>query len=155
MGFLGRIGRAISKPFRRKKKRRKPKRAAPEEVEYIEPTEVEVEPPDLEGEGEIEDVTGTLPEGYRVVDYANTNGEWMNTDPVGKVTTDGSRMGQGDPPPTTEDIEASPWINVGFQDADGEWYYRWIQGPFDEEFWIDDAIEQLAHEYGISYGSAA
>lgn len=95
-------------------------------------------------------------ENYRVVDYRHTNPNgstsWKNTDPEGFVTTDGSREGEGDPEPTTQDIEDSPYVNVGFQDADGEWHYYWIDGPFDEEFWIDDAIEQIVDEYGIVLG---
>lgn len=102
----------------------------------------------------MEDVTD-----YRIVDYEHVNEagvrEWRNTDPEGSITTDGSREGQGDPDPTTEDIENSDWVNVGFQDKDGEWYYYWIQGPFDEDFWIDDAIEQIVGEYGIVLGEAA
>lgn len=95
-------------------------------------------------------------EDYRVVDYRHTNEdgstEWRNTDPRGTVTTDGSREGQGDDPPTTQDIEESPYVNVGFKDSDGEWHYYWIDGPLDEEFWIDDAIEQIVDEYGIVLG---
>lgn len=94
-------------------------------------------------------------EPYRVVDYQDVGGTWRNTDPEGRVTTDGSRMGQGDPEPTTADIEASDWVNIGFQDDDGEWHYYWIFGPFDEDFWLDDAIEQIVHEYGIAYGAGA
>lgn len=95
-------------------------------------------------------------EDYRVVDYRHTNEdgstEWRNTDPKGEVTTDGSREGEGDPPPIEQDIVESPFVNVGFQDKDGEWHYYWIDGPFDEEFWLDDAIEQIVHEYGIVLG---
>lgn len=99
---------------------------------------------------------------YRIVDYQKTiendKGEsekvWMNTDPKGSVTTDGSRMGQGDPDPTTEDIENSDWVNVGFQDKEGEWHYYWLKGPFDEEFWISDSIEQVTGEYGIVLGES-
>jgi hypothetical protein len=99
----------------------------------------------------VKDVTD-----FRVVDYEHVNEagvrEWRNTDPVGTVTTDGSRDGQGDPDPTTEDIENSDWINVGFKDSDGEIHYYWMDGPFDDEFWIDDAIEQIASKYGIILG---
>lgn len=93
---------------------------------------------------------------YRIVDYQHVNDddrlEWRNTDPEGTVTTDGSREGQGHAEPTTEDIENSSWVNVGFQDSEGEWHYYWIEGPFDEEFWISDAIEQLVSSYGIVLG---
>lgn len=93
---------------------------------------------------------------YRVVDYLHITGdgreEWRNTDPPGQITTDGSRTGQGDPEPTTEDIENSPWVNVGFQDTDGDLHYYWLQGPFDEEWWLDDAIEQVVDQYGIVLG---
>lgn len=96
---------------------------------------------------------------YRVVDYRHTNKdgstEWRNTDPKGQVTTDGSRQGQGDPDPTTEDIENSPYVNVGFQDSDGDWHYKWINGPFSAEFWIDDAITEIISEYGIILGESA
>lgn len=96
---------------------------------------------------------------YRVVDYLHINDddsqEWRNTDPKGSVTTDGSRLGQGDPEPTTQDIEDSPYVNIGFQDEDGNWHYYWINGPFDELFWIDDAIEQIVDEYGIVLGESA
>jgi hypothetical protein len=92
---------------------------------------------------------------YRVVDYQSTDGDWRNTDPKGSVTTDGSRMGQGDSEPTVEDIESSPWINVGFEDADGDVHYKWIKGPFDEDFWVDEAIEQIVDEYGIVLGESA
>ncbi len=90
---------------------------------------------------------------YRVVDYMDTRGVWRNTDPVGHVTTDGSRMGQGDKPPTTADIQASPHINVGFWDSDGNIIYKWIEGPFTDTFWIDDAIIEIADEYNITLGS--
>lgn len=89
---------------------------------------------------------------YRVVDYQSTDGTWRNTDPKGQITTDNSRMGQGDPEPTVEDIEHTPWVNVGFEDKHGDTIYKWIQGPFDEDFWISDAIEQIADEYGIVLG---
>lgn len=150
MGFFRSLTRAISKPFRRKRKKpkKKPEYVAPPPPEIIVPERAEVT-------GGIEDLTGTPEPAYRVVDYQDVNGVWRNTDPVGQVTTDGSRTGQGDPEPTTEDIEASPWINVGFEDDDGEIYYKWIQGPFDAEFWIDDAIEQIVGEYNIPYGSNA
>lgn len=95
----------------------------------------------------MDDITG-----YRIVDYQDTSGEWRNTDPKGQVTTDGSRTGQGDPAPSTEDIEASDWVNVGFEDSSGDTHYKWIQGPFDEDFWITDAIAQIADEYGIVLG---
>ena len=95
---------------------------------------------------------------YRVVDYQHVNEDgsktWYNTDPKGQATTDGNRMGQGDPEPTTKDIEASDWVNVGFQDEHGDWRYYWIQGPLDEDFWIDDAIEQIVDEYGIVLGES-
>lgn len=94
---------------------------------------------------------------YRVIDYAHLNPktdelEWRNTDPKGAPTTDGARMGQGDDDPTTEDIENSPYINVGFKDADGDWHYYWISGPFDEEFWVDEAIVEIVDEYSIVLG---
>lgn len=93
---------------------------------------------------------------YRVVDYQHElpSGEkvWRNTDPKGQVTTDGSRMGQGDPPPTQKDIQISEWVNVGFTDEHGDTIYKWIKGPFDSEFWIDDAILQIVDEYGIVLG---
>lgn len=96
---------------------------------------------------------------YRVIDYEHVEDDgtkvWRNTDPVGHPTTDGSRMGQGDPDPTVSDIENSDWVNIGFQDKDGEWHYYWIQGPFDEEFWIEDSIEQIIGEYGIVLGETA
>ncbi len=99
---------------------------------------------------------------YRVVDYQKVveveEGKfekiWMNTDPEGELTTDGSREGQGDPDPTTEDIENSDWVNVGFQDKDGDWHYYWLKGPFDEEFWIDDSINEVINEYGIVLGES-
>lgn len=89
---------------------------------------------------------------YRIVDYEDLNGEWRNTDPKGQITTDGSRYGQGDPEPTTEQIENSSWVNVGFEDIHGDVTYKWIEGPFDEEFWVSDAIIEIAHEYGIVLG---
>lgn len=96
---------------------------------------------------------------YRIVDYLHIaddgTEEWRNTDPEGKVTTDGSRFGQGDSDPSVEDIENSPYVNVGFKDVEGDWHYYWIDGPFDEDWWIDDAIEQIADEYGIVLGEAA
>lgn len=96
---------------------------------------------------------------YRVVDYEHVNEdgdkEWRNTDPEGELTTDGQREGEGDPEATTEDIENSDWVNIGFQDTDGNWHYYWIHGPFDEEFWLDDAIEQIISEYGIVLGESA
>lgn len=99
---------------------------------------------------------------YRIIDYqkvvyddeGNAEKVWMNTDPTGEKTTDGSREGQGDPDPTTEDIENSDWVNVGFKDFRGEWHYYWIQGPFDEDFWIDDAIGEVINEYGIVLGES-
>lgn len=90
---------------------------------------------------------------YRVVDYKGSDGEWKNTDPKGSVTTDGSRMGQGDEPPTTQEIQESPYVNVGFWDSDGNIIYKWITGPFTDTFWIEDAIEEIADEYSISLGS--
>lgn len=92
---------------------------------------------------------------YRVVDYQDTSGNWRNTDPIGKTTTDGSRTGQGDPEPTVEDIESSEWINVGFEDKNGDITYKWIKGPFDEDFWVSDAIIEIASEYGIVLGEAS
>lgn len=89
---------------------------------------------------------------YRVVDYQSTDGEWRNTDPKGMITTDGSRYGQGDSEPTVEDIEHTPWVNVGFEDKHGDITYKWIQGPFDEDYWISDAILEIADEYGIALG---
>lgn len=94
--------------------------------------------------------------GWRIVDYQHELEDgtkvWRNTDPKGKVTTDGTRMGQGDPKASQKDIEISDWVNVGFTDKHGDTYYKWIQGPFDSEFWIDDAIEQIVDEYGIVLG---
>lgn len=96
---------------------------------------------------------------YRVVDYEHVNDdgekEWRNTDPEGELTTDGQREGEGDPDPTTEDIENSDWVNIGFQDSDGNWHYYWVHGPFDDEFWLDDVIEQIIDEYGIVLGESA
>lgn len=95
-------------------------------------------------------------EDYRVVDYRHTNSdgstEWRNTDPKGVTTTDGNREGQGDAPPTTQDVIESPYVNVGFKDSDGIWHYYWIEEDFDEEFWLNDAIEQIADKYGIILG---
>lgn len=73
---------------------------------------------------------------YRVVDYMDTNGEWRNTD-------------EGDPDPSEADILETPYVNIGFTDTDDNWHYRWVDGPFDEDFWLDDAIEEIADEYGI------
>lgn len=96
---------------------------------------------------------------YRIVDYEHIVSDghkvWRNTDPTDQITTDGSRYGGGDPDPTEQDIEDSEWVNVGFLDSDGEWHYYWIRGPFDEEFWIEDAIEQIIAEYGIVLGESA
>lgn len=89
---------------------------------------------------------------YRVVDYKGSDGDWKNTDPKGHVTTDGSRMGQGDREPTPKEIENSPHINVGFWDRDGNIHYYWIEGPFNKDFWIDDAIVEIADEYSIVLG---
>ena len=89
---------------------------------------------------------------YRIVDYQSPDGTWRNTDPKNRVTTDGNRMGQGDPPPSVEDIEASTYVNVGFEDKDGNITYKWIEGPFDEDYWISDAIIEIADEYGIVLG---
>lgn len=74
---------------------------------------------------------------YYVVDYKDTNGDWRNTD-------------QGDPDPSSDDIMASPEINIGWEDEDKNWHYRWVDGPFDADFWLDDAIVEIADEYGIS-----
>lgn len=93
---------------------------------------------------------------YRVIDYLHitpTGREnWKNTDPKGSVTTDGTRIGKGHKPPTQKDIEDSPYVNLGFRDDEGEWHYRWVDGPFDEEFWLDDAIGEIVAEYGIVLG---
>lgn len=74
---------------------------------------------------------------WRIVDYQGTDGQWYNTD-------------EGDDPPTDEDIENTPYVNVGWNDEDGNWHYRWVDGPFDQDdFWIDDAIYELSDAYGI------
>jgi hypothetical protein len=94
--------------------------------------------------------------GYRVVDYLHItpggNKVWKNTDPKGQPTTDGTRMGQGNKEPNQQDIEDSPHVNLGFQDADGNWHYYWVDGPFDSEFWLDDAIIEIVAEYLIVMG---
>lgn len=77
---------------------------------------------------------------YRIVDYLGRDGEWKNTD-------------DGDLDPQQSDILRADQINVGFTDNDGEWHYRWIDGPFDEDFWIDDAIDEIADLYGIPVGA--
>lgn len=74
---------------------------------------------------------------YKVVDYQSGDGYWVNTD-------------QGGSTPTETDIEGSPWINIGWEDQDQNWHYRWVEGPFDSDFWLDDAITEIANEYGIS-----
>lgn len=77
---------------------------------------------------------------YRVVDYLGHDGVWKNTD-------------QGDPEPLDSEIEGSPEVNLGFVDQDGNWHYRWVDGPFDEDFWLDDAAEQVADRYGYVIGN--
>lgn len=76
---------------------------------------------------------------FRVVDYLGSDGEWKNTD-------------KGAREPLEQEIEDSPYVNIGFKDADGNWHYRWIDGPFDEDFWLEDAIHEIASEYGFVVG---
>lgn len=73
---------------------------------------------------------------WEIIDYQGADGNWYNTD-------------DGDPRPSDLDIESSPMINVGWNDVDGEWHYRWIDGPFSEDYWIDDAIYEASDAYGI------
>lgn len=73
---------------------------------------------------------------YRVIDYMGEDGNWYH-------------VPDGDPEPTTEDLMETPEVCVGFLDADDNWHYRWIDGPFDDDYWIDDAIEETADYYGI------
>jgi hypothetical protein len=74
---------------------------------------------------------------YRVVDYQSADGEWINTD-------------EGGPEPTDIDIESTSWVNIGWKDTDDNWHYRWVEGPFDKDFWLNDAITEIADEYGIT-----
>lgn len=74
---------------------------------------------------------------YRVVDYRNLNGEWINTD-------------EGGAAPTDADIEDTPELSLGWEDEDGNWHYRWVDGPFSDDFGLEDAIIEIASEYDIS-----
>lgn len=93
---------------------------------------------------------------YRVVDYLHItpggNEVWKNTDPKGSTSTTGTHSGQGNKPPTQKDLEVSPYISIGFKDELGEWHYYWVDGPFDSNFWVDDAIIEIVSEYGIVMG---
>jgi hypothetical protein len=84
-------------------------------------------------------VEGVLVE-YRVVDYADASGEWVNTD-------------EGAPEPTLEDIYEAVELNVGWTDTDGNWHYRWLEGPFSEDFELEDAIAEASDKYGIDVGT--
>jgi len=61
---------------------------------------------------------------YQIVSYKDFDGELHETDN-----------------PTDAQLAEADVVHVGWEDPDTNWHYRWIYGPFDEEFYIWEAIE--------------
>jgi hypothetical protein len=75
------------------------------------------------------------PDGWDVAGYDDVRGDWQD-------------VWNGDPSPSPLDLEMADQV-VLHTKIDGEDFFTTIHGGFDEDFTIEDAVDDTKEAYGI------
>lgn len=86
-------------------------------------------------ERESEVKASDLPDGWDLAGY-DRGADWLDVE-------------NGAPYPTTLDLTYADQVVLSYTDSDGETSYYTVHGGFDEDYTIEDAIDDLEDRYGL------